>query len=64
MKGDRGENIEQAIACYRDALQVLTQEALPQYWAMTKNGLGAAYSSPFAHLKSVKHNKSDRAQSP
>jgi predicted enzyme related to lactoylglutathione lyase len=44
IKGDRGENIERAIAFYEAALQVRTREAFPQDWAMTQNNLAIAYS--------------------
>ncbi|MEH2372668.1 tetratricopeptide repeat protein [Nostoc sp.] len=44
IKGDRADNIEQAIAASTAALTVYTQEALPQDWAMTQNNLANAYS--------------------
>ncbi|MEG4202941.1 CHAT domain-containing protein, partial [Microcoleus sp. Pol7_A1] len=44
-KGERGENIEKAIAFYQAALQVLTRDAFPQQWAMTQNNLASAYSN-------------------
>jgi tetratricopeptide (TPR) repeat protein len=40
--GDRGENVERAIACYEAALTVHTREAHPLAWAMTQNNLGVA----------------------
>ncbi len=43
IQGDRAENLEQAIQCYENALQVTTREALPQHWATTQNNLGLAY---------------------
>jgi len=44
IRGDRVENLEQAIAAYELALQVRTREAFPADWAMTQNNLGTAYS--------------------
>ena len=43
--GDRAANLEQAIACYRQALRFYTPEAAPLQYAMTQNNLGTAYSS-------------------
>ena len=42
--GDRAENLNKAIACYREALRVYTPEAAPLDYAMTQNNLGTAYS--------------------
>jgi CHAT domain-containing protein/tetratricopeptide (TPR) repeat protein len=42
-KGNRSDNLEQAIKAYQDALTVKTQEAMPVDWAMTMNNLGIAY---------------------
>jgi len=42
--GDRGKNLGQAIACYREALTVYTPEAVPLDYAMTQNNLGLAYA--------------------
>ncbi|MEH1765044.1 MAG: hypothetical protein ACYTXE_07645 [Nostoc sp.] len=39
IKGDRADNIENAIAAYNAALTVRTREALPQNWAATQNNL-------------------------
>ncbi|MBG1262431.1 CHAT domain-containing protein, partial [Nostoc commune] len=44
IKGDRTDNIENAIAAYTAALTVYTREALPQSWAATQNNLANAYS--------------------
>ena len=44
IKGDRGDNLETAIAFSEAALQVYTRQAFPQYWAMTQNNLATAYS--------------------
>ncbi|MCC3466193.1 MAG: tetratricopeptide repeat protein, partial [Microcoleus sp. PH2017_06_SFM_O_A] len=45
IRGDRGENIEKAIACYELALLVCTRAAFPQDWAETQNNLAGAYYS-------------------
>jgi tetratricopeptide (TPR) repeat protein len=39
----RADNLERAIACYEQALQMYTRQAFPQDWAMTQNNLGNAY---------------------
>ena len=41
--GDRAQNLEEAIACYRHALEVYTKQAFPEDWAMAQNNLGTAY---------------------
>jgi tetratricopeptide (TPR) repeat protein len=41
--GDRAANLQQAIACYRQALLVYTPEATPFGYAGTQNNLGLAY---------------------
>ena len=41
--GDRAANLQQAIACYEQALRVHTPEAAPLDYAMTQNNLGNAY---------------------
>ncbi|WP_348539976.1 MULTISPECIES: CHAT domain-containing tetratricopeptide repeat protein [Spirulina sp. CCY15215] len=43
IRGERGENLELAIACYQAALQVYTREAFPEKWARTQHNLGIAY---------------------
>ncbi|HBE61098.1 MAG TPA: tetratricopeptide repeat-containing protein, partial [Cyanobacteria bacterium UBA11366] len=43
IKGEKADNIENAIACYREALKIRTPEAFPENWAMTQNNLGIAY---------------------
>ncbi|NES72138.1 MAG: tetratricopeptide repeat protein, partial [Okeania sp. SIO2D1] len=43
IKGDRAENLENAIAAYHLALEVYTKKDFPNYWAMTQNNLGAVY---------------------
>ncbi len=45
IKGDRADNIEQAIAASTAALTVRTREALPQSWAAAQNNLATAYSN-------------------
>jgi tetratricopeptide (TPR) repeat protein len=42
--GDRQANLQQAIACFTQALQVYTREAFPERWAGTQNNLGNVYS--------------------
>jgi CHAT domain-containing protein len=44
INGDRGDNLEKAIKCYKAALQVYTCQAFPQYWAGTQNNLATTYS--------------------
>ncbi|MEH2423460.1 MAG: CHAT domain-containing protein [Nostoc sp.] len=41
--GERAKNIENAIAAYSAALQVLTHSAFPQLWASVQMNLGNAY---------------------
>ncbi|MBP5972291.1 CHAT domain-containing protein [Brasilonema sp. CT11] len=41
--GNKASNIEIAITGYELVLTVYTQQAFPQYWAMTQNYLGYAY---------------------
>jgi CHAT domain-containing protein/tetratricopeptide (TPR) repeat protein len=43
IKGDRTNNIEQAIFYYQEALKVRTRDAFPEQWATTQNNLAAAY---------------------
>jgi len=42
-RGNRGDNLEQAIHHYQEALTVSTREAFPLDWAMIQNNLGIAY---------------------
>ncbi|MEA5472514.1 tetratricopeptide repeat protein, partial [Spirulina sp. 06S082] len=44
IRGERADNLEQAISFYELALQVYTREAFPEQWAMTQNNLASAYS--------------------
>ncbi|NEQ68174.1 MAG: tetratricopeptide repeat protein [Symploca sp. SIO2D2] len=43
--GNKASNLETAIACYHNALDIYTREAFPEDWAMTQNNLAAAYSN-------------------
>jgi len=43
IRGDRAENIEQAIEHYQLALEVHTCEAFPEDWAMTQSNIANAY---------------------
>jgi CHAT domain-containing protein len=43
IRGDKAENLENAIAAYQEALKVRTFEAFPQDWAPTQNNLAHAY---------------------
>ena len=43
IRGDRADNIEQAIAAYEQALTVITQSAMPVEWATTTMNLANAY---------------------
>jgi CHAT domain-containing protein len=45
IKGDRAENIEQAISGYEQALTVMTEAAMPIEWAETTMNLATAYYS-------------------
>ena len=42
--GNREDNLQNAIACYKLALSVFTKTKFPYDWAMTHNNLGNAYS--------------------
>ncbi|MEG4069759.1 CHAT domain-containing protein, partial [Microcoleus sp. Pol11C2] len=44
IRGEKAENIEQAITSYTAALCVLTPDAFPEYWAQTQNNLAIAYA--------------------
>ena len=45
IKGERADNLEQAITCYQQALEVTTRQVLPLEWATTMNNLALAYSN-------------------
>jgi hypothetical protein len=40
ISGNKAQNLEEAIACYKRALEVFTKEAFPEKWAGTQNNLG------------------------
>jgi len=42
--GDKAANVEEALACYRRALEVRTRLAAPVEWAKTQASLGALYT--------------------
>ncbi|NET04411.1 MAG: CHAT domain-containing protein [Symploca sp. SIO2B6] len=42
--GSRANNIEIAIVCYQNALEIFTRKAFPNYWARAQINLGAAYT--------------------
>ena len=41
--GGKAENLEKAIAAYKQALSVYTKGTFPTDWAKTQNNLGFAY---------------------
>ena len=43
IRGDRAENLEQAIAAYQQALEVMTRQAMPVEWATVMMNLANAY---------------------
>ena len=43
IRGDRAENLEQAIAAYQQALEVMTRQAMPVEWAQAMMNLATAY---------------------
>jgi CHAT domain-containing protein len=43
VRGDRAENLEKAIACHENSLQVWTYENFPESWALTQNNLANTY---------------------
>jgi CHAT domain-containing protein len=43
IRGERAENLEQAIAASQQALEVYTRDAFPEDWAMTQSNLGTMY---------------------
>jgi tetratricopeptide (TPR) repeat protein len=54
IRGERAENLEQAIQYYETALQVRTRQDFPQDWAMTQNNLGTAYLDRISRRQSGK----------
>ncbi|MGK7932761.1 MAG: CHAT domain-containing protein, partial [Microcystaceae cyanobacterium] len=53
IKGDKADNLELAIQCHQNALQIRTKSQFPQDWAMTQNNLGVAY------MERIKGDKED-----
>ncbi|UIE38912.1 tetratricopeptide repeat protein [Leptodesmis sichuanensis] len=45
IRGEKADNLEQAILCFQDALQVRNYELYPKQWADTQHNLGLAYCS-------------------
>ncbi|MEA5464043.1 CHAT domain-containing protein, partial [Leptothoe sp. PORK10 BA2] len=45
IRGDRADNLEQAIAAYEQVLEVMTREAMPVEWATAQMNLALAYYS-------------------
>jgi hypothetical protein len=43
LRGNRADNLDLAIDCYREALKVRTRESFSNEWATTRNNLGVAY---------------------
>ena len=43
IRGERAENLEQAIAHYQQVLEVMTRQAMPLEWATTMNNLANSY---------------------
>jgi tetratricopeptide (TPR) repeat protein len=41
--GDQGQNLEQAILCHQNSLQVYTEDGYPVDWARAQHNLGIAY---------------------
>ena len=44
IKGETGQNIDNAIACYRQILEVATRSTMPMQWAQTTMNLANAYA--------------------
>ena len=44
IRGEKAQNIELAIECYTNGLEVLTRDTFPSRWAKTQNNLANAYS--------------------
>jgi len=62
--GERSENIEKAISCCNDALEVYTRSAFPVEWASTQNNLGAAYrrAADYADYKRIAGERSENIE--
>jgi len=57
IRGNRADNLKQALTVCEKALQVHTYEAFPEQWAMTQNNLGLIYLER-VELKHVEGEKS------
>ncbi|MFM2380942.1 MAG: hypothetical protein RLZZ143_3525, partial [Cyanobacteriota bacterium] len=57
MRGERANNPELAIAAFKEALEVYTRDAVPEYWAGIQNNLGLAYSDR------IKNERADNLES-
>ena len=44
LKGNKAENLELAISCWKQVLFIYSQKDFPLEWAGTQNNLGTAYS--------------------
>ncbi|MFP5275136.1 hypothetical protein [Coleofasciculus sp.] len=55
IRGERAENLEQAIAAYNLALQVSTREAFPQNWAETQSNLAEALMQRATLTENIKN---------
>eukprot|EP00168_Porphyra_purpurea_P020914 TRINITY_DN9008_c0_g1_i1.p1 TRINITY_DN9008_c0_g1~~TRINITY_DN9008_c0_g1_i1.p1 ORF type:complete len:104 (-),score=29.19 TRINITY_DN9008_c0_g1_i1:33-344(-) len=51
--GDKAANVEEALACYRRALEVRTRQAAPLKWAATQHALAAVYRRRLAGDKAA-----------
>src|SRR6266852_2814246 len=47
-EGERRENLEQAIACYQEALRIFTPQTSPDFYALLQQNLGEAYQHRLA----------------
>ena len=56
IRGDKADNLENAIAAYIQALEVSTRTDFPVQWAMTQNNLGIAY------FKRIRGDKADNLE--
>ena len=56
IRGDRGDNLEKAIAAYQAALTVFTREAMPDEWARSQYSLGHTYQNR------IRGNQSDNLE--
>ncbi|MCL1472062.1 CHAT domain-containing protein [Argonema antarcticum] len=56
LRGDKADNLEQAIICFKKALKVRTLDDFPQDWAITNSNLGGAY------CQRIRGNKADNLE--